>query len=197
MKEKIRLIQARVGVEADGVIGPRTLEALMAALGIEERPVWPAQAQVRSGGSCFGFPGREENLVSVVPAYQLFYEGKPVRSIRVHRVIAPHVEAALREVLECYGLERIRELGLDQYGGSYNCRKSTGAAALSMHAWGIALDFAPATNAYSMRAPEASLSRPECEAWWNIWERHGAVSLGRKRNYDWMHLQFARLSELE
>jgi murein L,D-transpeptidase YcbB/YkuD len=100
MKEKIRLIQARVGVEADGVIGPRTLEALMAALGIEERPVWPAQAQVRSGGSCFGYPGREENLVSVVPAYQLFYEGKPVRSIRVHRVIAPHVEAALREVLE-------------------------------------------------------------------------------------------------
>jgi hypothetical protein len=66
-----------------------------------------------------------------------------------------------------------------------------------MHAWGIALDFAPATNAYSMRAPEASLSRPECEAWWEIWERHGAVSLGRKRNYDWMHLQFARLSELD
>ena len=193
IKERIRLIQARVGVEADGIMGPRTVEALMAALGIEERPVWPTQAQVRSGGSCFGFPGREENLVSVVPAYQLFFEGKPVRSIRVHRVVAPHVEAALREVLECYGLERIRELGLDQYGGSYNFRKSTGASSLSMHAWGVALDFAPATNAYSRRAPEATLSRAECVAWWEIWERHGAVSLGRERNFDWMHVQFARL----
>lgn len=197
MKEKIRLIQARVGVEADGIMGPRTLEALMEALGIEERPVWPTQAQVRSGSSCFGYPGREEHLVSVVPAYQLFYEGKPVRSIRVHRVIAPHVEAALREVLEHYGCERIRELGLDQYGGSYNFRKSTGTSSLSMHAWGVALDFAPATNGFNMSAPEATLSRAECEAWWEIWERHGAVSLGRERNFDWMHVQFARLSELE
>ncbi|WP_300804485.1 M15 family metallopeptidase, partial [uncultured Akkermansia sp.] len=63
----------------------------------------------------------------------------------------------------------------------------------SMHAWGIALDFDPVRNSYSCKAPHAGLSRPECEEWWRIWEAHGAVSLGRERNYDWMHLQFARL----
>jgi hypothetical protein len=64
---------------------------------------------------------------------------------------------------------------------------------MSMHAWGIALDFAAEKNTYSMKKPQASLSKPECEMWWKIWEKHGAVSLGRELGYDWMHLQFARL----
>lgn len=193
MKEKIRLIQARVGVEADGIIGPRTVEALMAALDIEVRPVWPTQAMVRSGSSCFGRAGCEGDLVSLVPPYPLKYEGKVVRSIRVHKLIAPHVEAALQEVLEHYGQAEITRLGLDQYGGSYNYRATSAGSALSMHAWGVALDFAPETNALRMSAPAATLSHPDCAAWWQIWERHGAVSLGRERDYDWMHLQFARL----
>ncbi len=193
MKEKIRLIQARLGVEADGVIGPRTVDALMSALDIEARPVWPTQAMVRSGSSCFGCAGCETDLVSLVPPYPLKYEGKAVRSIRVHKLIAPHVETALREVLEHYGQEEITRLGLDVYGGSYNYRPTATGKALSMHAWGIALDFAPQTNALRMSAPAATLSRPECTVWWQIWERHGAVSLGRERDYDWMHIQFARL----
>ena len=193
MKEKIRLIQAKLGVEADGIIGPKTVEALLAALKIEERPVWPAQAQVRSGRSMFGAPGDESQLVSIRPAYPLYFEGQPVRSIRVHRLVAPHVEAALHEVLEVYGQKEITRLGLDQYGGSYNYRKSSGGSSLSMHAWGIALDFAPEGNGLKTPAPVATLSRQECVPWWEIWERHGAVSLGRQRNYDWMHIQFANL----
>jgi hypothetical protein len=193
MKEKIRLIQARVGVEADGIIGPRTLEALMMALKIEERPVWPSQAAVRAGKSIFGQPGDESQLVSIRPPYPLFYEGREVKSIRVHEKIAAHVEAALAEVLDTYGLGAIKRLGLDQYSGSYNYRAASGSAALSMHAWGIALDFSEEQNGLKVGAPEASLSRPECRRWWEIWERHGAVSLGRARNYDWMHIQFATL----
>jgi hypothetical protein len=182
-----------VGVEADGIIGPRTLEALMTALNIEERPVWPSQAQVRAGKSIFGQPGDTRYLVSIRPPYPLFFEGQEVKSIRVHEKIAAHVEAALAEVLATYGLESIQRLGLDQYSGCYNYRAASGSSALSMHAWGIALDFAAEQNGLKVGAPEASLSRPECGAWWEIWERHGAVSLGRARNYDWMHIQFATL----
>lgn len=192
MIRKIKLIQAAVGVAADGVIGPRTIEALMAALKLEDAPQWPTQAEVRSGKSIFGAPG-EASLVSIVPPYPLLYEGQSVRSIRVHESIAAHVQAALQEVLDHYGQTEIHRLGLDQYGGSYNFRATTSGQSLSMHAWGVALDFAPATNAYSARAPRATLSHPDCEAWWRIWESHGAVSLGRERNIDWMHLQFARL----
>ena len=193
MKTSIRRIQQHLGVSTDGIIGPQTLRAISQALGIPERPIWPTQSEVRRGTSLFGAPGREESLVSILPAYPLYFEGKPVRSIRVHRAIAPHVQQSLAEVLQHYGQEEICRLGLDQYGGSYNYRPTSTGNALSMHAWGIALDFAPSSNGLHVQSPRASLSHPDCEAWWQIWEKHGAVSLGRERNYDWMHLQFARL----
>lgn len=194
MKARIRRIQIKVGVAADGVIGPMTLQALERALKVEsEVPDWPTQAEVRRGNSRFGAPGNENMLMSIVPAYPLYYEGKAVRSIRVHQAVALHVQEILREVLAHYGQEAIHRLGLDQYGGSYHYRRTSGGGSLSMHAWGIALDFAPETNAFRTKAPRATLSLPECEAWWQIWEKHGAVSLGRERNYDWMHVQFARL----
>lgn len=198
MKETIKLIQQKIGVTADGIIGEKTLAALCNALGIQQQKQtvskFPTQAEVRSGKSMFGHVGCEENLVNIVPPYPLYYEGKQVKTIRVHKLIADNVQQALQEVLEHYGLDGIHRFGLDQYSGSYNYRKTTSGASYSMHAWGIALDFAAETNAYSTHKPYATLSYPQCEAWWEIWEKHGAVSLGRERDVDWMHLQFARLS---
>lgn len=185
----LRVVQHRVGAKVDGIFGPETANKIYVALGLG----WPSQADVRSGKSIFGKAGDESNLVSITPPYQLYYEGKPLKTIRVHKLIANDVREALEEVLDYYGVERIHELGLDDYSGSYNYRATASGKSLSMHAWGIALDFAANKNAYSTKKPHASLSKPECEAWWRIWEAHGAVSLGRARNYDWMHLQFASL----
>lgn len=197
MNETIKLVQKKLGVTVDGIAGKKTWAAIATALGVNTNTKavakFPTQAVVRSGVSIFGKPGDESNLVNIKPAYQLYYCGKPVKTIRVHKLIAPNVEAALKEILAHYGLAEIKRLGLDQYSGSYNYRKSTNGSSLSMHAWGIALDFAAEKNTYSMKKPQASLSHPDCEMWWKIWEKHGAVSLGRECNYDWMHLQFARL----
>ena len=44
-----------------------------------------------------------------------------------------------------------------------------------------------------MKRPRARFSGAEYEDWWRIWEEQGAVSLGRQRDVDWMHLQFATL----
>mgnify|MGYP003292678841 CR=1 FL=1 len=197
MTETIKLVQKKLGVAVDGIAGKKTWAAIATALGVNTNTKavvkWPTQAQVRKGTSIFGKPGDESNLVNIKPAYQLYYCGTPVKTIRVHKAIAADVEAALKEILAHYGQAKIKALGLDQYSGSYNYRKSTNGSALSMHAWGIALDFAAEKNTYSMKKPNASLSKPECEMWWKIWEKHGAVSLGRECNYDWMHLQFAKL----
>ena len=193
MKEKIKEIQRKLGVEADGVIGPVTVAAMMKELGLPEGGgSWPTQKEVRSGKSIFGAPG-SKRLVRIVPPYPLYYDGGKVSSLAVHELVADDVVEALQEVLDVYGYARIKELGLDQYGGCYNYRKTTGGSTLSMHAWGIALDFCPEGNGMNDRAPEASLSREECRAWWDIWERHGAVSMGRAKGWDWMHVQFARL----
>lgn len=197
MTETIKLVQKKLGVTVDGIAGKNTWAAIAAALGVTNTKAvvksWPTQAQVRKGTSIFGKPGDESNLVNIKPAYQLYYCGTPVKTIRVHKAIAKDVQAALSEILAHYGIDNIKRLGLDQYSGSYNYRKSTNANSLSMHAWGIALDFAAEKNTYSMKKPNASLSHPDCNKWWEIWEKHGAVSLGRECNYDWMHLQFAKL----
>ena len=193
MKNDIIAIQKKVGVAADGVIGPVTIRAIRDKLGIVTPPVWPTQAEVRQGRSIFGKPGNEAELLSLTPPYPLYYEGKKVSSIRVHRLISRHVQAALEEVLAHYGQSEIQRLGLDKYGGSYNYRACSSGNSLSMHAWGIALDFSPAENALNYKAPRATLSHEDCRRWWEIWESHGATSLGRERDYDWMHLQFAAL----
>lgn len=195
MNETIKAVQKKLGVTVDGIAGKNTWAAIAKALGVTTSTSsnLPTQAVVRAGTSVFGKAGDESNLVNIKPAYQLYYCGTPVKTIRVHKAIADRVEAALKEILAHYGIEQIKKLGLDQYSGSYNYRKSTGSASLSMHAWGIALDFAAEKNTYTMKKPQASLSKPECEMWWKIWEKHGAVSLGRELNYDWMHLQFAKL----
>ena len=197
MTNTIKAVQKKLGVTVDGIAGKNTWAAIAKALGISTATTsantLPTQAQVRKGTSIFGKAGVESNLVNVKPPYQLYYCGKAVKTIRVHKLIADRVQAALKEILAHYGLEKIKALGLDQYSGSYNYRNSTNSNSMSMHAWGIALDFAAATNTYGMKKPQASLSKPECEMWWKIWEKHGAVSLGRECNYDWMHLQFAKL----
>lgn len=185
----IRCVQHCVGARVDGVLGQETVKKIAGFLGLE----WPTQAEVRTGRSIFGKAGDESNLAIVLPAYPLFFEGRLVKRIRVHKLIAEHVQAAFREVLEAYGLKKIKELGLDQYDGSFNYRKTASGKSISLHSWGIAIDFAAAKNAYSQTHKTASLARPECEKWWQIWESHGAVSLGRERDYDWMHLQFASL----
>ena len=193
MIETIKAVQKKLGVTVDGIAGKNTWAAIAKAVGANTSNNIPTQAQVRAGTSIFGKAGDESNLVNVKPPYQLYYCGTPVKTIRVHKEIADRVQKALSEVLEYYGIEKIKQLGLDQYSGSYNYRKSTGSSSLSMHAWGIALDFAAEKNTYAMKKPQASLSKPECEMWWKIWEKHGAFSLGRECNYDWMHLQFAKL----
>lgn len=185
----LKVVQKKVGAIADGFFGPETAEKIYVALGLG----WPSQATVRSGKSIFGKAGDESNLVNITPPYQLYYEGVPVKTIRVHKLVANTVLSALSEVLDHYGPERIHELGLDDYSGAYNYRSTASGKSVSMHAWGIAIDFAAEKNSYEMKKPYASLSRPECDAWWRIWEAHGATSLGRARNYDWMHIQFAAL----
>lgn len=195
MTETIKLVQKKLGVAVDGIAGKKTWAAIAKALGVStaKSTGWPTQAEVRKGTSIFGKAGNESNLVNIVPPYPLYYCGKKVPTIRVHKLIAEPVKNALADVLAYYGLERIKTLGLDQYSGSYNYRKTSTGSAMSMHAWGIALDFAAEKNTYAMKKPNASLSKPECEKWWQIWESYGAVSLGREANYDWMHLQFAKL----
>jgi len=69
-----------------------------------------------------------------------------------------------------------------------------------MHSWAIAFDFDPENNGYRSSKnprdghPKAEFSDPVYDRWFQMWEAEGAISLGRERDYDWMHILFARLA---
>lgn len=211
----IREIQKRLGTRGDGIIGPNTINAALKInksvfIGADslliqkyiEKPIkytkvdYKAkplkQSTVRTNNTCFGKAGNESNLVNVkVPEnYPLKYDGKPVKSIRINKMVADRLEAALNDIINHYGedIEKVAP-GACVYDGSYNFRKTRNSNSQSIHSWGLAIDFDAANNQLKTKAPEARLSQPIYKPFLNILEHHGFLSLGRRQNSDWMHVQ--------
>lgn len=190
VENSAKAVQAAVGVTADGIIGPKSVAAIAAKLGVAV-PKIPTQAEVRKGNSVYGKAGDTGNLVTLVPPYQLYYEGTAVKTMQVHREAAADLLAALREVLAYYGETEIHRLGLDLYSGCFNDRKTRNGSSTSMHAWGIAVDFDAEHNQLAWGKPRARFSGAEYKPFIDIMERHNFLSLGRRSDRDWMHFQRA------
>lgn len=102
----------------------------------------------------YGDPGSgavENQLVTVVPPFTMYYDGKPIRGIRFHRKAAAALKAALDEIWEAYGRSqtKIDAAGVSKYGGSYNPRKIAGSNKWSNHAYGAAIDLDPDRNGFN------------------------------------------------
>ena len=195
--------------KVDGFLGPQTnvaLDSLVFLIKHKRPPVpfrdhtipnstnWPVEGSIEFHER-FGKQG-ERNLVSIKPAYphKLAWDLSEVaRTIRCHKEVADSLSRVFSRVLEEYGQERISELGLDIFSGCYNKRKKRGGSSPSMHSWGIALDFFDSKNRLNWHQDRALFARPEYDKWWEIWEDEGWVSLGRVRDFDWMHVQAVRL----
>ena len=111
----------------------------------------------------------------------------------VHEKVADSLRLVLREIRKTYSTREIEDLGFDIFGGDYTARKMRGGTQWSTHSWGVAIDFDPERNQLNWSRTRARLAHPDCEAFWQAWETQGWVSLGRSRNFDWMHVQAARL----
>jgi len=68
-----------------------------------------------------------------------------------------------------------------------------GGSSWSMHSWGTAVDLDPDRNRLRWNSSKAFLARSEYKPFWEIVESEGWTSLGRERNFDWMHFQSAHL----
>ena len=155
--------------------------------------VWPLQTQ-EAVRDFFGPVGK--NLVRVQLPYEhrlAWDKTQRIRSYSCHEKVHDSLLRVLTRVLDHYGEDGIREHRLDLWGGCFNKRKKKGGTTWSMHAWGIAVDYDPEHNRFKWGWEKAGFARPEYEAWWKIWEEEGWTSLGRTRNFDWMHIQAARL----
>jgi len=152
---------------------------------------WPRQ----SGTATFyGEMGENQTkLVFPYPMRLAWETSTVVKSSSCHEKVHDAALRVLTRVLEHYGPDKIRQLGLDLFGGCLNVRKMRGSTSWSMHSWGIAFDFDPDRNQLKWGRDRAAFARPEYEKWFELWEEEGALSLGRSRNFDWMHVQFATL----
>jgi len=154
---------------------------------------WPVQTTAAMT-AFFGRPG--SNLVTIdVPYTHCLAWDQRVKISRItcNRKVADSLVRVLASVKSYYGLEGIDELGLDIYGGCFNNRTMRGGSRKSTHAWGIALDYSPSSNKLRWGRDRAHFARPEYVKWWEFWEKEGWVSLGREKNFDWMHVQAAKL----
>lgn len=201
----VRAFQTKVGLEADGIPGPQTQAHLFPVEPIPERdidppqalppqakPVWPRQAEVER---FYGAPGKNQTTLVLPFKMVLDWEDERVEvgKFSIHEKVHDSAKRAFDRIADAYDATARARLGLDRFGGCLNVRAMRGGSRLSMHSWGIAIDFAPGSNALKWGRDRATLARPECETFWRIWEGEGWVSLGRLKNFDWMHVQAARL----
>ncbi len=110
-------------------------------------------------------------------------------NIKVHNSLYTIFE----NTLKTYGLEEVKKLKLNNFGGCLNVRKMRGGSSWSIHSWGAAIDLDPDRNQLKWGKDKATLAKKEYEPFWKIVEAEGWISLGRKKNYDWMHFQAALL----
>ena len=84
-------------------------------------------------------------LTNLAPPYQMYYNGHPVKTIRVNKKIATALLYVFTEILDKCGhdQEKIDAIGASSYGGCYNFRPIRGARNLSNHAFGAAIDINP------------------------------------------------------
>lgn len=113
--------------------------------------------------------------------------------VQLHKKCGPSAMNAMEQIVRHYGEDEWRKLGLDRNAGTFNHRKMRGSSSWSTHAYGCAWDFYAGPNGLTTRCPDALFCGEAYKAFFDIWEAHGWVSLGRAIGRDWMHVQAARL----
>jgi hypothetical protein len=112
-----------------------------------------------------------------------------VNKMMCHKLVADKLKAVFSDLLSYYGYFKIKELGIDLFGGCFAYRKMRGGSAWSMHSWGIAIDLDPARNTLKETSKTARFARPEYKPMIDIFYNHGFINLGVEKNYDWMHFE--------
>lgn len=155
---------------------------------------WPRQKDMLAFYGPAGGPRATAGTVRLPFAFKLAWNtSDQVATFKCHDLIAPAFQAVFDQAAKHYGEAEYRRLRLDLFGGCYNFRKMRGGSSWSMHSWGTAIDLDPERNGLKMGRDQAAFARPEYEPFWRIVEGQGLVSLGRVKNFDFMHFQGARL----
>lgn len=201
-----QLVMARAGIDTgaiDGLMGPstrfafeqwqnRSRDATPTPAEVAHMPkTWPRQKDMEA---FYGKPGTNHTRLVLPYTMRLAWDvSQTITTITINAKCAASAGRALSAALKHYGRDRIYELGLDLFGGCYANRPMRGGTQLSTHAYAAALDIDPEHNQLRWGRDRARMARPEYAAFLDCFAAEGWISLGRERNFDWQHLQAARL----
>ena len=130
-------------------------------------------------------------LVTIDLPYTMYFDKQPVKRMRCHKKVANAFLNVFNELLAHYGEVRLNQLDITDFGGCFNYRLMRGSKTqLSKHSWGTAIDLDANRNTLKETSATARFARPEYKAMIDIFEKHGFASLGRLKNYDWMHFEY-------
>ena len=156
----------------------------------ESHAAWPRQRDVQS---FYGAPGTGFVMLDLpFPMRIAWQPSQTITRVSVHGKCKEAFARVWRNTLDRYGHDEIRRLRLDMFGGCANVRKMRGSARWSMHAFACAWDVDPDRNQLRWSRAQAALDDPAYAPFWDIVYAEGGLSLGRERDYDWMHFQFTR-----
>jgi len=139
--DEIKEIQRQIGVEDDGVWGRKsTAQCKIYLRELMPNPN-PRPKETESALKAFyGAVCDEKQLISVPAPCPMKFEGKTVKKLRCHKLIA---DALCRALAAAY--ESCPEV-VSVYDGIYNCRNIAGSTKKSCHARGIAIDIDAGQN---------------------------------------------------
>jgi hypothetical protein len=131
------------------------------------------------------------NLTRVKPPFTIYYAGKPVPHILMHRKCAASFSRVLDKIWIASGKSQkvIDKWGASIYAGSYVYRNKRGGSTLSMHSYGCAIDLDPARNGF--HNPNGNFAHGDAHKVVEAFESEGWEWGGRwaGRSCDPMHFQ--------
>jgi len=140
----------------------------------------------------YGKACTESDLVLATIPFPLklsWNKSQTTKKIQCHKLVKSDIENIFKDILKEYGLPKIKELGIDLYGGCYNCRNMRSSTKPSMHSWGIAIDIDPERNGLRTPFKKSQFSKPEYKKMLDIFYKYGWINLGVEYNKDSMHFE--------
>ncbi len=140
---------------------------------------WPKTDQA-SLTAFYGPAGDESQLVNLHAPVPMFYEGKPIKTIRCHRRVSESLSRALADAY------KTAPDAVKVYDGCYNNRAMRGGSTPSLHARGAAIDLLAGENGNHVSWPVAATMPLEVM---EAFAREGWLAAGAFWGRDAMHFQ--------
>ena len=118
--------------------------------------IWPLQSECAAR---FGNPStaswQRQNLIQIPVPWKLAMGNIPIRAIPINKIAAPSLAKVLADIWQQCGKSQkaIAHIGMDQFSGSFAVRKMRGGNEVSMHSYGLAIDWDAPKN--PQHAPDA------------------------------------------